>query len=127
MGTVNLGRIVLGKMNLNLSVFQNKITIKKLKLKGAFNIEISGEIFLNTRSFSNSRLDLEVQLSLKNQKLLKKNAMLNIAFSQLKRFKKGKYYKFHLSGFLNNPRMRKSIGNKRKKNYNKNSKKRGRK
>ncbi len=127
MGAVDLGRIVLGNMNLTATVLQNKVSIKNLKLEGLFNIELFGEIFLNTRSISNSRLDLEVKLSLKNDKILRKNAMLNIAFSQLKRFKKGKFYKFHLGGFLNNPRMRKSTSKRRKKFNNKNNRKRGRK
>jgi len=109
MGDFDVGKIILGELELLADVTDNKAEIKKLSIKGILEIEATGKINLNIRNFPSSRLDLEVSAKVPDMTKISENVALNLLLSQLSTYKgeQENSYAFSLKGFLNKPQMSK--------------------
>ncbi len=107
MGDFDVGKINLGAIELAADVVENKAEIKKLSIKGIFELEASGKINLNTKNFPSSRLDLEISAKVPDMEKISENVALNLLVSQLSQYKgdSDNSYVFTLKGFVNKPQM----------------------
>ena len=114
MGDFDVGKIMLGKVELAAEVVDNKAEIKRLSIKGMFELDATGKITLNVRNLPSSRLDLEVHAKVADMAKLSENVALNLLVSQLSEYKSGQEnsFEFTLKGFLNKPQMGKAIPKK---------------
>lgn len=110
MGDFDVGKINLGAIELAADVVENKAEIKKLSIKGIFELEASGKINLNTKNFPSSRLDLEISAKVPDMEKISENVALNLLVSQLSQYKgdSDNSYVFTLKGFVNKPQMGKA-------------------
>lgn len=110
MGDFDVGKIILGEVELSADVADNKAEIKKLSIKGIVELEATGKINLNTRNFVSSRLDLEIAAKVPDMAKISENVALNLLVSQLAQYKgtEENSYAFSLKGFLNKPQMGKA-------------------
>ena len=107
MGDFDVGKIILGDIELSADIVDNKAEIKKLSIKGIVELEVTGKISLNTRNIPSSRLDLEVSAKVPDMAKITENVALNLLVSQLAQYKgtEENSYAFSLKGFLNKPQM----------------------
>lgn len=113
MGDFDVGKIILGEIELSADVAENKAEIKKLSIKGIVELEATGKINLNTRNFVSSRLDLEITAKVPDMAKITENVALNLLVSQLAQYKgEEDSYAFSLKGFLNKPQMGKALQKK---------------
>ena len=110
MGDFDVGKINLGAIELAADVVENKAEIKKLSIKGIFELEASGKVNLNTKNFPSSRLDLEISAKVPDMEKISENVALNLLVSQLSQYKgdSDNSYVFTLKGFVNKPQMGKA-------------------
>lgn len=110
MGDFDVGKINLGAIELVADVVENKAEIKKLSIKGIFELEASGKINLNTKNFPSSRFDLEISAKVPDMEKISENVALNLLVSQLSQYKgdSDNSYVFTLKGFVNKPQMGKA-------------------
>ena len=110
MGDFDVGKIILGDIELSADVVENKAEIKKLSIKGIVELDATGKINLNTRNFPSSRLDLEISAKVPDMAKISENVALNLLVSQLAQYKGDgeNSYAFSLKGFLNKPQMGKA-------------------
>ena len=110
MGDFDVGKIILGEIELAADVVENKAEIKKLSIKGIIELDATGKINLNTRNFPSSRLDLEIAAKVPDMAKITENVALNLLVSQLAQYKGDaeNSYAFSLKGFLNKPQMGKA-------------------
>lgn len=107
MGDFDVGKIILGAIELAADVVDNKAEIKQLSIKGMFELEATGKITLNTKNFSSSRLDLEISAKVPDMAKIAENVALNLLVSQLSQYKgdSENSFAFTLKGFVNKPQM----------------------
>ena len=75
MGDFDVGKIILGEIELAAKVVENKAEIKRLSIKGMFELDATGKITLNTRNFPSSRLDLEVTAKVSDMAKISENVV----------------------------------------------------
>ena len=109
MGDFDVGKIILGDVELAADIVDNKAEIKRFSIKGVFELDATGKINLNTRNFPSSRLDLEVNAKVTDMAKIAENVALNLLVGQLSEYKSGQEnsFAFMLKGFLNKPQMTK--------------------
>lgn len=114
MGDFDVGKIILGKIELAADIVENKAEIKRLSIKGMFELDATGKITMNVRNFPSSRLDLEVNAKVTDMAKLSENVALNLLVSQLSEYKgeQENSFEFTLKGFLNKPQMGKAVQKK---------------
>ena len=114
MGDFDVGKIILGEIELAADIVENKAEIKKLSIKGIVELDATGKINLNTRNFPSSRLDLEITAKVPDMAKITENVALNLLVSQLAQYKGSEEntYAFSLKGFLNKPQMGKAAQKK---------------
>ncbi len=105
MGDFDVGKIILGEVEIAADVAENKAEIKKLSIKGIVELDATGKIHLNTRNFPSSRLDLEIAAKVPDMAKITENVALNLLVSQLSQYKGESENSFALTlkGFLNKP------------------------
>ena len=110
MGDFDVGKIILGEIELSADVVDNKAEIKKLSIKGIVELDATGKINLNTRNFLSSRLDLEISAKVPDMAKIAENVALNLLVSQLSQYKGSSEnsFAFTLKGLLNKPQMAKA-------------------
>ena len=115
MGDFDVGKIILGEIELAAEVVENKAEIKRLSIKGMFELDATGKITLNTRNFPSSRLDLEVTAKVSDMAKISENVALNLLVSQLSSYKgtEENSFAFTLKGFLNKPQIGKALKRER--------------
>lgn len=115
MGDFDVGKIILGEIELAAEIVENKAEIKHFSIKGMFELDATGKISLNTRNFPSSRLDLEVNAKVADMTKIAENVALNLLVSQLSQYKgdSENSFVFTLKGFLNKPQMSKTIKKER--------------
>jgi|GEM_PF-1595799 Membrane protein involved in colicin uptake len=109
MGDFDVGKIIIGELELSAEIADNKADIKKLIIKGIVELEATGKLNLNIRNFMSSRLDLEISAKVPDMAKITENVALNLLLSQLSSYKgeQENSFAFSLKGFLNNPQMNK--------------------
>mgnify|MGYP003571310302 CR=1 FL=1 len=107
MGDFDVGKIILGAIELAADVVDNKAEIKRLSVKGMFELDATGKVTLNTKNFSSSRLDLEISAKVPDMAKIAENVALNLLVSQLSQYKgdSENSFAFTLKGFVNKPQM----------------------
>ena len=115
MGDFDVGKIILGEIELAADIVDSKAEIKKLSIKGIVELDATGKINLNTRNFPSSRLDLEITAKVPDMAKISENVALNLLVSQLAQYKgdEENSYAFSLKGFLNKPQMGKAAKKER--------------
>ena len=110
MGDFDVGKIILGAIELAAEIVDNKAEVKHLSIKGVFELEALGKINLNTKNFPSSRVDLEISAKVPDMEKISENVALNLLLSQLSQYKgdSDNSYAFTLKGFLNKPQMGKA-------------------
>lgn len=114
MGDFDVGKIILGEVEISADVTDNKAEIKKLSIKGVVELDATGKINLNIRNFVSSRLDLEIAAKVPDMAKITENVALNLLVSQLSQYKgeAENSFSFALKGFLNKPQMGKAAQKK---------------
>ena len=87
MGDFDVGKIILGEIELSADVVENKAEIKRLSIKGMFELDATGKITLNIKNFPSSRLDLEISAKVADMAKISENVALNLLVSQLSQYK----------------------------------------
>ncbi len=108
MGDFDVGKIILGDIELEADISENKIEISRLIIsKGLMDFDVVGKVTLNPRTPAMSRLDLDVRIVVPNPEKLAENAALNLLVStQFSQYKTDESsYAFLLRGTLNKPQM----------------------
>ncbi|MBO4710632.1 type II secretion system protein GspN [bacterium] len=115
MGDFDVGKIILGEIELVADIVENKAEIKKFSVKGIVELDATGKINLNIRNSLSSRLDLEVNAKIPDMAKISENVALNLLVSQLSEYKgdSENSFTFMLKGFLNKPQMSKSAKKER--------------
>ena len=115
MGDFDVGKIILGEIELSADVVENKAEIKRLSIKGMFELDATGKITLNIKNFPSSRLDLEISAKVADMAKISENVALNLLVSQLSQYKgeSENSYAFTLKGFLNKPQIGKALRKER--------------
>jgi len=115
MGDFDVGKIILGEMELLAEIIDNKAEIKHLSVKGIFELEALGKVTLNTRNPASSRLDLEIKAKIPDMEKISENVALNLLVSQLSQYKGEEENSFALTlkGFLNKPQPGKASKERR--------------
>lgn len=115
MGDFDVGKIILGEIELAVDIAENKAEIKRLSIKGMFELDATGKITMNTRNLPSSRLDLEVNAKVADMAKISENVALNLLVSQLSQYKgdSENSFAFTLKGFLNKPQMGKVMKKER--------------
>ena len=115
MGDFDVGKIILGEIELAADIVDSKAEIKRLSIKGMLELDATGKIMLNTRNFPSSRLDLEVNAKVTDMAKIAENVALNLLVSQLSQYKgdSENSFVFTLKGFLNKPQMGKALKKER--------------
>lgn len=110
MGDFDVGKIILGEIELIAEVVENKVEIERFSLKGVFELDATGKIHVNTRIFTSSRIDLEIAAKVPDPAKIAENMALNLLMSQLASYKGDdeNSYAFSLKGFFNKPQLGKA-------------------
>ena len=111
MGDFDVGKIILGDIELQADIADNKAEIKHFSVKGMLELEVGGKITLNNRNVTSSRLDLDVSAKVPDMAKLAENVALNLLVSQLSTYKgdSENSFEFALKGFLNKPQISKAV------------------
>ena len=115
MGDFDVGKIILGEIELLAEIAENKAEIKRLSVKGIFELTALGKVTLNVRNPVSSRLDLEIRARIPDMTKISENVALNLLVSQLSQYKDDEENSFALTlkGFLNKPQMGKAAKERR--------------
>ena len=115
MGDFDVGKIILGEIELSADVVENKAEIKRLSIKGMFELDATGKITMNIKNFPSSRLDLEISAKVADMAKIAENVALNLLVSQLSQYKgeSENSFAFTLKGFLNKPQIGKALRKER--------------
>lgn len=108
MGDFDVGKIILGDVELEAEIDENKAEISKLLIsKGLIDFDVAGRVTVNTRTPNMSRFDLDVRVTVPNPEKLAENAALNLLVStQFSQYKTDdSNYAFLLKGTLNKPQL----------------------
>jgi len=108
MGDFDVGKIILGDVELEAEADENKVEISKLIIsKGLIDFDVAGKVILNTRTPNMSRIDLDVRVVVPNPEKLAENAALNLLVStQFSQYKTDESsYAFLLKGTANKPQL----------------------
>lgn len=107
MGQFDVGKIILGEIDLSFKVADNKAEIERFVLNGLMVLDIAGKIVLNSKMFVSSRLDLDVRVDVPDMSKISENPALNLLVGQMSQYKTEKEngYAFMLRGFLTKPQM----------------------
>ena len=110
MGDFDVGKIILGDIEIVAEITDNKAEIKRLSIKGILEIEAPGKVTLNTRNPLASRLDLNIKAKIPDMAKIEENVALNLLAGQLSQYKGEEENSFSLTlkGFLNKPQMGKA-------------------
>ena len=111
MGNFDVGKIILGDIELATDIVENKADIKHFSVKGVLELNSTGKITLSTRNFSSSRIDLDVSAKVPDMAKIAENVALNLLISQLSQYKgdSENSFSFALKGFLNKPQISKAV------------------
>ena len=120
MGDFDVGKIILGEIELLAEITDNKAEIKHFTVKGVFELNALGKITLNTKNFLSSRLDLNIKTKVPDMAKIEENVALNLLVSQLSQYKGDEENSFALTlrGFLNKPQTGKILKERDFKNEN---------
>ena len=115
MGNFDVGKIILGGIELAADIADNKAEIKRFSIKGMLELDATGKITINTRNFQSSRLDLEVNAKVTDMEKIAENVALNLLVNQLSSYKgdSENSFVFTLKGFLNKPQIGKAAKKER--------------
>ena len=110
MGDFDVGKIILGDIEISVVIVDNKADVKRLSIKGVVEIEALGKVSLNTRNLVSSRLDLNIRAKVPDKAKIEENVVLNLLAGQLSQYKGEEENSFALTlkGFLNKPQMGKA-------------------
>jgi len=95
--------IELGAIDIDASIKDNKLDIRKMQSDGAVEIEVTGKVTMNPSNYKNSRLDLNATLTEKKEGFLKSLPIIELALS---RFGTGGGYAVKMTGPLSSPSVR---------------------
>jgi len=110
MGDFDVGKIILGEIELTAEITDNKAEIKHLTVKGIVELDATGKVTLNTRTPAASRLDINIKAKVPDMAKIEENVALNLLAGQLEQYKtEGENsFAFTLKGFANKPIMGKA-------------------
>ncbi|MCK5808610.1 type II secretion system protein GspN [bacterium] len=111
MGKLDVGRILFGDIVFNGVMEKKLLKINTFTIDGIFAITVTGDIRLNLKNSSLSRLNLVVSMEIKDEKAVKKNTSLSTVLSFLAQYqdrKNKQQYHFDLKGTLSSPSVQKS-------------------
>lgn len=95
--------IELGAIDIEGSIKDNKLDIRKMQSDGAVEMEVTGKVTMNPSNYKNSRLDLNATLTEKKEGFLKSLPIIELALS---RFGTGGGYAVKMTGPLSSPSVR---------------------
>ena len=110
MGDFDVGKIILGEIEILAEIADNRAEIKHLSIKGVVEIEALGKVTLNMRNPVSSRLDLNIKARIPDMAKVSENVALNLLAGQLSQYKGEEENTFALTlkGFLNKPQLGKA-------------------
>lgn len=99
----------LGSLTLQVTIKDNKLTIKKAEISGDLKINVTGKINLNSSRLNFSRPDLVVTITEKKEGTITSLSPFDIALAQFKdeKVKKNITYRFSVKGLFTKPSIRK--------------------